>query len=87
MTATTTTDFAHAKEFRNPSFQAVQILHIGFTIAPVLFGLDKFSNLMVDWTQYLAPFAASVIPAGPFMMLAGCRRESNRTQINASGRY
>jgi len=71
MTATTTTASAHAEKLRDPSFQAFQILHIGFTIAPILFGLDKFLNFMVDWTQYLAPFVASMIPAGPFMMLIG----------------
>jgi hypothetical protein len=33
-----------------------------FTVAPVVFGLDKFTNLLADWTVYLAPAATAVIP-------------------------
>jgi uncharacterized membrane protein YphA (DoxX/SURF4 family) len=55
----------------NPAFQAFKLLHIGFTVAPILFGLDKFFNLMVDWTQYLAPQLANVVPAAPFLLLVG----------------
>lgn len=71
MTTATTTQVSHGEKIRNPSFQAFQILHIGFTVAPLLFGLDKFLNLMVDWTQYVAPVFASIIPVGPFMLLVG----------------
>jgi hypothetical protein len=38
-----------------PAGQAFRILHAGFTLAPILFGLDKFFHLLTDWTQYLAP--------------------------------
>lgn len=55
----------------NPVYQAYQILHIGFTVAPILAGLDKFTNLLVDWTQYLAPFMANIVPAGAFMAIVG----------------
>ncbi len=37
-------------------FEAYRILHLGFTVAPVVAGLDKFFNLLVDWSQYLPPF-------------------------------
>jgi hypothetical protein len=37
------------------SYQAYQILHIGFTVAPILAGLDKFLNLLTNWDKYLAP--------------------------------
>jgi len=40
----------------SPSLQAYQILHLGFTIAPILAGLDKFFSLLVNWDQYLPPF-------------------------------
>ena len=33
-----------------------------FTVAPILFGLDKFTNLMTDWTMYLAPWINNLIP-------------------------
>lgn len=40
----------------SPGRQAYQILHLGFTVAPILAGLDKFFNLLVNWEQYLPPF-------------------------------
>ncbi|MEV7604636.1 hypothetical protein AB0N65_04270 [Paenarthrobacter sp. NPDC089322] len=45
-----------------PSRQAFMLLRTVFTIAPILFGLDKFTNVLVDWTIYLAPAATAVIP-------------------------
>src|SRR5256885_14436669 len=47
---------------RNPVFQAFTILRIGFTVAPILFGLDKFVNWLVDWRIYLAPQFNDLIP-------------------------
>jgi|SRR6478672_3903306 len=46
----------------NPAFQAFALLRIGFTVAPILFGLDKFFNWLVDWPIYLAPEINDVIP-------------------------
>jgi hypothetical protein len=37
----------------SPSYQAYQILRAGFTVAPIVAGLDKFLNLLVNWEQYL----------------------------------
>ncbi len=56
-----------------PILQAHQILRIAFTIAPILFGLDKFTNLMVDWSTYLAPLIPSMLPvsAHTFMYFVG----------------
>jgi hypothetical protein len=45
-----------------PGRQAFLLLRTVFTVAPIVFGLDKFTNLMADWTVYLAPVATSVIP-------------------------
>ena len=39
-----------------PAYQAYQILRLGFTVAPIVAGLDKFFNLLVNWEQYLPPF-------------------------------
>jgi uncharacterized membrane protein HdeD (DUF308 family) len=39
----------------DPAFQAFLLLRIGFTVAPILFGLDKFAHVLVDWDIYLAP--------------------------------
>ena len=39
----------------SPSYQAYQILHIAFTIAPIIAGLDKFTHFLVNWDRYLSP--------------------------------
>jgi uncharacterized membrane protein YphA (DoxX/SURF4 family) len=46
----------------DPAYQAFTLLRIGFTVAPILFGLDKFANVMVDWDQYLAPWINDIVP-------------------------
>ena len=46
----------------DPAFQAFTLLRIGFTVAPILFGLDKFANVMVDWSVYLAPWINDILP-------------------------
>ncbi|MFL6199358.1 MAG: hypothetical protein ACJ76J_09290 [Thermoanaerobaculia bacterium] len=53
--------------------QAYQILRLGFTIAPIIAGLDKFFHLLTDWNQYLAPFIPQMlgISASTFMMIVG----------------
>lgn len=42
-------------------------------MAPILFGLDKFTNLMTDWTAYLAPWIDHLVPgdASTAMHLVG----------------
>jgi hypothetical protein len=46
----------------NPAYQAFTLLRIGFTVAPILFGLDKFLNWLVDWPIYLAREINDIIP-------------------------
>ncbi|WP_019201773.1 DoxX family membrane protein [Tsukamurella sp. 1534] len=46
----------------DPAFQAYLLLRTVFTVAPVLFGLDKFTNLMTDWPRYLAPWIDDLLP-------------------------
>jgi uncharacterized membrane protein YphA (DoxX/SURF4 family) len=41
--------------------QAFWVLRIGFTVAPILFGLDKFFNWSVTWQQYLAPWVYHLV--------------------------
>jgi hypothetical protein len=45
----------------NPAYQAYQILHIGFTVAPIVAGLDKFFHLLVNWDQYLPPLVNRMV--------------------------
>lgn len=57
----------------DPSFQAFALLRTVFTIAPIVFGLDKFTNLLTEWTTYLAPWINDVVPgsAATDMRLVG----------------
>src|SRR5215213_7911147 len=53
--------------------QAYGILKLGFTVAPVVAGADKFTHLLVDWDKYLAPWIAglSLIGGHNLMLLVG----------------
>ena len=53
---------APAKPGSDPSREAFLLLRTVFTVAPVLFGLDKFTNLLTDWTDYLAPWVNDIVP-------------------------
>lgn len=57
----------------DPAYQAFVLLRIAFTVAPILFGLDKFLNVMVDWEGYLAPWINDIVPgsASTAMHLVG----------------
>jgi hypothetical protein len=47
----------------DPAAQAFMMLRVAFTLAPILFGLDKFAGIMLDdWTRYLAPEFNSLLP-------------------------
>jgi hypothetical protein len=51
--------------------QAFRILQVGFIVAPILFGLDKFFEVLVDWDRYLAPAVTDALPvSGHTVMLA-----------------
>jgi hypothetical protein len=48
---------------RDPAAQAFMLLRIVFTVAPILFGLDKFAGVLTDdWTRYLASEFNDIIP-------------------------
>src|ERR687891_1177564 len=53
---------ASAGQLADPAFQAFTVLRVGFTVAPILFGLDKFLDWLVDWRIYLAPEINDLIP-------------------------
>ena len=46
----------------DPAYQAFSLLRVGFVVAPILFGLDKFAHVLVDWDKYLAPDFADHLP-------------------------
>ncbi len=48
---------------RDPAAQAFMLLRIAFTVAPILFGLDKFAEVMIsDWPKYLASEFNAIMP-------------------------
>jgi hypothetical protein len=59
---------------RDPAAQAFMLLRVVFTVAPILFGIDKFAGVLTDdWTRYLAPEFNDLIPgsAADAMHLVG----------------
>jgi hypothetical protein len=69
----TTTDTARALRSDRAAYQAYAILHLGFTVAPIAAGADKFLGLLVDWDKYLAPWIAGLSPIGghDLMLMVG----------------
>jgi uncharacterized membrane protein YphA (DoxX/SURF4 family) len=57
----------------DPAYQAFVLLRVVFAVAPILFGLDKFFDVLVDWPQYLAPWIDDIVPgsASTAMHLVG----------------
>jgi len=58
---------------RSPDHLAYQALHIGYTVLPILVGVDKFSQLLVHWDMYLSGFVQKLLPfsAHTFMLAVG----------------
>ena len=58
---------------RTPAYQAYQVLVFAFTVAPIIFGLDKFFHFLVDWDHYLAPVIPTTlgVPAHTLMLAVG----------------
>jgi uncharacterized membrane protein YphA (DoxX/SURF4 family) len=56
-----------------PVYHAYLLLRIGFTVLPILFGIDKYSNALVHWDKYLAPWIDRIMPgtAHEFMFFVG----------------
>ncbi|MFE3445086.1 hypothetical protein ACFXNW_18805 [Nocardia sp. NPDC059180] len=53
----------HAASLADPGYQAFWALRLGFGVLPILFGLDKFVNVLTDdWTRYLADFFNDLVP-------------------------
>ena len=57
-----TATYIDRSRLRDPSYQAFLLLRTVFTVAPILFGLDKFANLMTHWPIYLAPWIDGILP-------------------------
>ena len=55
------------------SHQAFLILRFGFTVAPIIAGLDKFTHVLTNWDKYLAPGISNALGVTPhtFMIVVG----------------
>jgi len=58
----------------NANLQFVKnVLKYTFGLVPIVAGLDKFSNLLTNWSQYIPEGFAGILPFDPsiFMMVVG----------------
>src|SRR5919201_4699458 len=62
-----------ARNVETAAHHAFWLLRIGFTVAPILFGLDKFFNWTVHWPDYLAGWINNIVPGSgqEFMYVVG----------------
>lgn len=64
----------HAQANESSAVQKVTtIMRWTYSLVPILAGLDKFTHILVNWDQYLAPVVTDVIPMEPhsFMSIVG----------------
>lgn len=56
-----------------PAYGAFVTLLTGFVVLPIIFGLDKFTNILADWEGYLAPWLVNLLPFSPHtaMLIVG----------------
>jgi uncharacterized membrane protein YphA (DoxX/SURF4 family) len=70
--------------------QAFLLLRIAFTVAPILFGLDKFANVLTDdWTRYLSSEFNSILPgnADDAMSIVGVIEVTAGVVVAVAPRY
>ena len=60
-----------APDVSGAAHQAFWLLRITFTIAPILFGIDKFFNWSVQWPDYLAGWINNIVPGTAQQMMYG----------------
>ncbi|MFE9694558.1 hypothetical protein [Micromonospora sp. NPDC005806] len=53
--------------------QAFLLLRTVFTVAPILFGLDKFFGLLTNWEEYLAPWINDIMPGDAHQAMLAAR--------------
>jgi uncharacterized membrane protein YphA (DoxX/SURF4 family) len=62
MTAAPTSVATRSAILSDPAYQAFLLLRTVFSVAPILFGLDKFANVLVPWPGYLAQWIDDLVP-------------------------
>ena len=61
-TSALTRKYVDSSRLSEPGYQAFLLLRTVFTVAPILFGLDKFAGVLTDWPTYLAPWIDGILP-------------------------
>src|SRR5213594_4224935 len=56
---------------QSPAYQAYQILHLAFVLAPVIAVADKFFHFLVNWDQYLSPSITRILPVSGHTFMLG----------------
>jgi hypothetical protein len=56
---------------QSPSYQAYQILHFAFVVAPLIAGADKFFHFLVNWDQYVSPLITRILPMSAHTFMLG----------------
>jgi len=53
--------------------QVQQLMRYTYGLVPIVAGLDKFTNLLTDWKNYIAPSVNNALPfsASTFMSIVG----------------
>jgi uncharacterized membrane protein YphA (DoxX/SURF4 family) len=46
----------------DPAYQSFLLLRVGFTVLPIVMGIDKFFNNLVNWEKYLAHWILNISP-------------------------
>jgi uncharacterized membrane protein YphA (DoxX/SURF4 family) len=62
MTSVPTSSTIRSATLSDPAYQAFLLLRAVFSVAPILFGLDKFANALVLWPGYLTQWIDDLIP-------------------------
>jgi hypothetical protein len=52
-----------------PARQAYRLLYLAFVAAPIIAGVDKFTEFLVQWEQYLTPPVANLLPVSAQMFM------------------
>ncbi|WP_319447402.1 MULTISPECIES: DoxX family protein [unclassified Mycobacterium] len=73
LSTSATSSGVYERARNDPAYAAFLLLRIGFTALPIVFGLDKFTNVLADWDAYLAPWIVDVSPISAYqvMLLVG----------------
>lgn len=77
----------HARS--EPAYGAFLILWAGFTVLPLVMGLDKFTNVLTEWEGYLAPWLVSLLPfsASSAMHVVGVVEVTAAVMVAVRPRY